>query len=752
MRRRIGIFGASEEALELIPLLAANPSIEVIHVYDPEAEALLERLAHFEPGVAALLEHTLTDDPATLGPEANLDAVIDAGDEGAFEARVGPADEALQVLTPLTARLLWCHGTTPEDHKAELLQALHEIVASYNLTVDTDELFTRMLEIALGVTGAEGGSVMLLDPERGELAVRVAVGIEKELWPKICVRLGEGIAGRVAQEGRSLRLRGKADRKRFQVVRERIDIESAICVPLVREGRVLGVLNLHHGSRADAFSEKDLEFAEDLARLDAQIIARAQEQDDLRSKAARYAATREVQRILDTAASLPDRLQTLCRFVAEKAGYGIANLYLHDPDEDALRLAATSLSGSEWVGEVRVRVGEGLDGRAAETGEPTVLYDKHGALAYAALPLVATQVLVGVLSVQVGDSGQTMLPEPILNEIAQESAHEIAQAEREARAQARVTRTGAIQEAGLRILSSPNAEQVLSLSASSAAMVLESEHAVLRLQDPETKRFVIRSYFGTADEPQKERLFRLDKHMALGALNRRGPVWIRHAESDPSLSDFDTRIRSLVVTPLACEGRMVGTLALYEKISPNSFLPGRFAKEDLALLGSFANYVERALESTHAVASRQSPYFDDDTRLPNALYLEQRLEQEIARARARDDSLTVVVARIQNLAELDAEAVTMLLVESLRSRSRGFDVVGRLSADEFAVILPEPGAAPSERVTELARAVADDIHKDDVINQPTNVSLSFGYASVPNDGTDSAPLLERARVARIEMV
>jgi GAF domain-containing protein len=750
MRRRIGIFGASEEALELIPLLAANPSIEVHCVYDRDAEGLLERLAHFEPGVAALLEHTLTNDPTTLGPEANLDALIDAGEEGAFEALVGPADEALQVVTPLTARLLWCHGAAPEDHKAELLQALHEIVESYNLTVDTDELFTRMLEIALGVTGAEGGSVMLLDAERGELAVRVAVGVEKELWPKIRVRLGEGIAGRVAQEGRSLRLRGKADGQRFQVVRERIDIESALCVPLVREDRVLGVLNLHHGSRADAFTEKDLEFAEDLARLDAQIIARAQEQDDLRSKAARYAATREVQRILDTAAPLPDRLETLCRFVAEKAGHGIANLYLHDPDEDALRLAATSLSGSQWVGEVRVRVGEGLDGRAAETGEPTVLYDKQGALAYAALPLVATQVLVGVLSVQVGDAGQTTLPEPILIEIAQESAHEIGQAEREARVQTRATRSNAIQEAGLRLLACTSAEQVLRVAASSAAMVLESEHALLRLQDPETKRFVIRAYFGTGDEEQKERLFHLDKQVALDALNRRGPLWIRRADSDARLVGFDTGVRSLIATPLAGEGRMIGTLALYEKISPDSFLPGRFAKEDLALLASFSAYVERALESMLAVAT--TPYFDDDTRLPNALYLEQRLEQEVARARACDDTLTMVVVRVQNLGELDSEAVTSRLVESLRSRSREFDVVGRLSLEEFAVILPEPGAAPSERVTELARAVADDIHKDDVLNQPTSVSLAFGYASLPSDGADSAPLLERARVARIEMV
>ena len=54
---------------------------------------------------------------------------------------------------------------------------------------------------------------MLLDTEARELRVRVAAGVEPELWPKIRVRIGEGIAGRVAADARPLRLRGKADRQ-----------------------------------------------------------------------------------------------------------------------------------------------------------------------------------------------------------------------------------------------------------------------------------------------------------------------------------------------------------------------------------------------------------------------------------------------------------------------------------------------------------------------------------------------------------
>ena len=118
----------------------------------------------------------------------------------------------------------------------------------------------------------------------------------------------------------------------------------------------------------------------------------------------------------------------------------------------------------------------------------------------------------------------------------------------------------------------------------------------------------------------------------------------------------------------------------------------------------------------------------------------------------------MTVARIENLSAIErsepdkARQVVRRLAEALRARARDFDVIGRIANNGSAVLLPGPGAAPSERVTELARAVADDVSKDEGINDPIRISLAFGYASMPADGTDKDTLLERARVARIHMV
>ncbi len=756
MRRRVGIHGATEESLQLIPLLSANAEIEIGAVYDPEAATLRQRLQDSDPAVAALL----TSDVQALVADPTLHAAIDGRGDLA-ERHPELVERGVQIMSPLTGRLLFAYGPASRDRKAELLQALHEVVESYNLTIDADELFRRMLEIALGVTGAEGGSLMLLDEPSGVLTVRVAVGIEPELWAKIRVPLGEGIAGRVAAEARPLRLRGRADRQAFRIVRERLDVESALCVPLLLEDRVLGVLNLHHASRTDAFSQADVDFAEQLAALDAQIIARSQEHDSLRRRAARYETAREVQRIFADRAPLGDRLGALVALVAEQAGAGIATVYLHERDEASLRLAATSLEGGGFGGEYRVPLGQGIDGMVARSQEPAFLRRPDGGVAYAALPLQAGGTLVGVLSVQTGPSApDAPACEELLLEIASAAGEEIGDAQREARITARATKMGAINEMGIRMVSERETSEVLRLAAASAAMILEADHALLRLQDRESGRFVIRSYFGSADGPLQERLFRLDKTVAVDVIKAGSPRLVREIAEEPRLAEVGAEVQSLLAAPLLREGRVIGTLALYDKVASDRFYAGSFGPDDLELFSQFVSYTERAVANALFFAhARQFDAFDEETGLPNALQLGQRIDEEIARAAGREGALALCVCHVENLEEIEAaaspgrsRAVVQRTVEALRERLRGFDVLGRTARGEFALLLPDPGAQPGDKLVDLARTVADEIAKDDALNDPVRVALAFGYAVYPTDGEDRAGLLARAREPRIRRV
>jgi len=760
MPRRIGIFGASEETLQLMRLLVVNPQLELTGLWDPQPDAARRLAARAAPEIAQLVDRLVSDDLDAFvsGP---LDAVIEGGVSPTFATRFPHAGErGVQILSPLTARLLWAYETATQDRKADLLTALSEVVESVELTIDSDELFTRMLEIAVGVTGAEGGSLMLLDAARRELRIRVAIGVEEELWQKIRVPLGDGIAGRVAREARSLLVTGKASRHDFHVVRERLDVESALCVPLVADGGVLGVLNLH-STRREAFSQEDLHFMERVARLDAQIIVRAEEHESLRNQAARYDTVRKVRGILGGTSPLLDRLRALCVFAAERVGGGIATVYLVTPDDGDLRLAATSLDGGGLGGEYRIVSGQGIDGGVAASRRPAFLQGAEGAIAYSSLPLVAGERLVGVLAIQSGSRPpRGRGAQETLLELAAAVAEGVAQAERETRMAVHSNRVNAINETGIRMLSSKELNEVVRLATSSIAMILEADHAILRLQDDETRRFVIRSYFGGADGALQERLFKLDKQVCVETIRRRSAVRVADLGEHPTFAPWRGDFQSFLCAPLKQAGRVVGTLSVYDKVASDRFYASAFDDDDLQVFTRFLSYVERGVEGALAHSqARQHRNFDEETGLPNASYLGKRIHEEIARSAGRELALAVAICRVENLDEIASRAnpahahrVMLRTADALRAHLRDFDVLGRTGAAEFTVLLPEPGSKPGERIFELARAVADEISKEETLNDPMRVALAFGYAIHPADGPNRDTLLAHAAEPRIRMV
>jgi diguanylate cyclase (GGDEF)-like protein len=205
---------------------------------------------------------------------------------------------------------------------------------------------------------------------------------------------------------------------------------------------------------------------------------------------------------------------------------------------------------------------------------------------------------------------------------------------------------------------------------------------------------------------------------------------------------------------------VIGTLSLVDKVAPDQFYAGPFQEDDLQVFTRYVSYVERALENAIFYAStRQHRNFDEETGLPNEEYLAVRLDQELSRAAGQEGRLAVAVCRIENLDEIRretggarADRLVQQTAEALREPLRDFDVLARTRETEFTILLPDPGPSPEERITNLARAVADRISKDDRLNDPVRVVLAFGYALHPSEGEDRASLLKRAEHARIRMV
>jgi GGDEF domain-containing protein len=112
LRKRIGIYGLTGDAMRLIPSLAANPDVEIVRTFDDDPLAVRARLARSEPGVAALVERTLTCDAEAFATEPSLTAVIDAvGDCALIERFPAGVGDDLQFVSLDAAEMLWGRAT-----------------------------------------------------------------------------------------------------------------------------------------------------------------------------------------------------------------------------------------------------------------------------------------------------------------------------------------------------------------------------------------------------------------------------------------------------------------------------------------------------------------------------------------------------------------------------------------------------------------------------------------------------------------
>lgn len=784
--KRIAIYGVTEETISLLPHLLTNPEIEVVGIHTTDVGAAQPQLQKLQAPIENTARELLTSDDRLFESATGLHAIIDS--------RIKPklthkfpflVSDSVECLSPLVARLLWGFRDPHADHKQDLLKTLQEIVESYDLTIDADELFERMLQIAIGATGADQGSLMLLDPSSQELTIRMAVGIERELWPKIRVRMGEGIAGKVAADASPLLLRGHADHMAFHVVHERSNAVSAISVPLQTEGRVLGVLNLHHSSQPDIFTHKDLEFVQQLAALDAALISKAQEFERLRSLSARYSAGKHVRALFGQEIPIRKRLRQLCCFTADQVGDGIVSIYLHDADRDLFTLNATSQSEEGHTPALSLTAGSGVDGQVAESGEAIYLRRENGSLAYAAMPLASGSMQVGVLTVQLSSRMEdTDLLEGILSEIATAAGHEIAQLEREEQAETQLRKMRAIGDLGIRLLSARDNSELVKIATHAVPNILEAEFSIVRLRDPETGRFYIRGGHGSDTETLPSSLIHLDKLASREAASRSELLQIRDLRTDPRFCGIDPNIRSILAAPITGNGKVIGTFAIYNKLSHEDVHPGPFHNEDALLFEQALAYMDRAISVEASAIEDQAPAPESveprqeepvteaeaegivtataDEMLEGFTteeILHQRISEEIARAAGRPNRVVVFLCDLENIEDIQqasGEAHSQRVIEkvgqALRSHLRTFDVLAQTGEHQFTVLLPDPGESPEQRLSSLARTVTHEIAKHEELNEPIPLRLAFGYALHPRDGRNRKILLERASAPRIRVV
>ena len=223
---------------------------------------------------------------------------IQALEPGAFDQEDTSALEALadQLAIAIDNARLY------QETKLRLAEvsALYELARQMNTSLNIQEVLDSIVWSLKQTVGCRGCSIALLDPVDNVLEIHAAAGIQEKWKREFELRLGEGVAGHVALEGKPMYVPDVLKLDNFIFFDP--SVRSLLTVPLYTQQQVIGTLTVD-SERANAFSEADerlltiaaaqAAIAIENARLYANLEQRA------RNLAEAYAELKEADRLKD---------------------------------------------------------------------------------------------------------------------------------------------------------------------------------------------------------------------------------------------------------------------------------------------------------------------------------------------------------------------------------------------------------------------------------------------------------------------
>ena len=163
------------------------------------------------------------------------------------------------------------------------LETFAKVSIAINSTLDVKSLLSLIMNKAKELIKSEGSSLMLMDYKENNLKFYIATGEKSYKLTDMRVPLGEGVAGKCAQN----RIPVIVNKEKTDIIYRKVDettefeTRNLICVPLIKGKKVIGVLECVNSIGRDEFAQDDLDVLQYLANQAAIAINNRQLYDKL---------------------------------------------------------------------------------------------------------------------------------------------------------------------------------------------------------------------------------------------------------------------------------------------------------------------------------------------------------------------------------------------------------------------------------------------------------------------------------------
>jgi signal transduction protein with GAF and PtsI domain len=128
---------------------------------------------------------------------------------------------------------------------AKQLEAISRVSSTITSNLYLEDILKLIVTVTAEITDSKICSLMLIDEKSGNLALKATQSMSEVYNKKPPLKIGEGIAGKVAAENRPIAVidLSKEPEYKFKDIAAKEGLISLLSVPLTVKGKVIGVLN-----------------------------------------------------------------------------------------------------------------------------------------------------------------------------------------------------------------------------------------------------------------------------------------------------------------------------------------------------------------------------------------------------------------------------------------------------------------------------------------------------------------------------
>jgi len=722
-----------------------------------------------------------------------VQAIIDEEDLAIKVVQEGAQDFLIkgQLSGTLLVRALR-YAVERQHYEATLQRHAQEMEALYNTSLeistqlDLQVVLQSITERAARLLGMQMGGLYLVSPDNQHLQLVAGYKIPDNLIGAT-LKMGEGLAGRVAETGEPLYVEDYHTWPDCSAVYDSIEFQRVLAVSLKTNQTVIGVLEIFDNDRTDPFADEEIRLLSLFADQASNAVQNARLFEAARQHARQMVLLNEIAQTAIRSLEFPLMLETAAARFNELIGAEGIYITLWDDDRQQVKMGAIHGFLKELMASLEFEPGETtLTEAVLQEGYPIII-DKTENTPYLSprlaglfpqqtllgLPLIVDDRKLGGV-VAVFNSPHPFALEEIV--LCEQAANQVAlavakvyllQAERQrshelARSNALI---GALSQVATQL------ESVLEPYKIMSTVGTELNHLNITTQiafyDPISKNLNVEY---TSIAPQQleqfthltglefdhyqipENLWPVEK-----VLRGRTPL---HVETL-----FSYLVPNLPDAPEAVHREIMELLGIAKSTS-GIFLPMIIKEQTLGMIGMwgndlqsndvpafqvFANQVAVAIENSRLFGQIQTlAIIDDMTGLYNRRGFFTLAEQQIKLASRLNHSILLVFMDMDRLKQINddfghqqGDLALIDIARLLRLSFRNSDIIARIGGDEFVVLAMNANGGDATVLINRLRKKMSELNNSGA--NPYHISLSIGTSAwTPGGPVDLDDLLTRA--------